>query len=94
MSKATIIRAVSLDIEHETGYDSVDTIERFQLCDDSFLRNTCEIPCHRYHCIYPRCTYRSAYPHVLWIHEMFGHGLNHYFLGWNRRQFLKEFCGD
>lgn len=93
MSKFAAIRHVSRDIEVETGCDSVDTIERFQLCDDD-ARNSCDEPCGEYHCVYPRCTFKSRYSNVVWLHEVFGHegGTGPGVLGWTLDSFIKEMC--
>lgn len=90
MTLSSKIRAISLDIEVMTGYDSVPTIEEFQFCD-SDARNACDEPCGRYHCVWPRCGWTSRYPHIIWLHEMFGHtDTGGVFLGWTRQQFIKE----
>lgn len=88
MSKAAIIRAISLDIEHETGADSVDTIERFQLCDYD-VRNSCDEPCGKYHCAFPGCSFKTQYSYVMWLHEHM-QDCHEPLLGWTLTQFLEE----
>ncbi len=52
----------SLELEEHTGYDSIYTIERCYLTDDS----------GRFICVFPRCDYAVGNAEQMWRHV---HGL-------------------
>lgn len=60
------IRAISLDWEERTGYDSIDTIERIYDRSNSGA----------YLCVWPRCAFSRKDAVALWRHVHTSHGEN------------------
>jgi len=60
------LRALSLEWEEQTGYDSIDTVERVYPRTKSGA----------YVCVHPGCSFARRDPVKIWRHTHTGHGRN------------------